>query len=200
MEISYKLVDKENNMIESALKINKVNSEHHMRNLTCKLVQYQLSEQQQQQPSSMEQQAAGESGEQMWQTSDTLTLNVAFKPIVTMDVFKSSSQMMRLVRSPAAISLYRDDDDVWFRCAYRANPSDDRVTVVWKVNGVVQESDRSRNPDLFAWKNRRQRSSNVNAREANVSCEVENSVGKGVFGARAIQLCKFLQFFIKVDN
>lgn len=201
MEIVYKLVDKETNTMESALKIHRVSSEHHMRNFTCKLVQIQLSEQQQQQQNSIEQQqqVGGELGEQLWQTSDTITLNVAFKPIVTLDVFKSSGNMIRLSsRSPASISLYRDsndgDDDVWFRCAYRANPSDDRVSVVWKINGVVQDSDRSRNPDLFAWKNRhrllpRQRAID-NEREVNVSCEVENTIGKGLFGARVAQLCK----------
>lgn len=131
----------------------------------------------------------------MWQTSDTLTLNIAFKPIVTLDVFKSSTNMMRLPsRSPASLNLYRDDDDVWFRCAYRANPSDsDRVTVVWKLNGQIQEAtstaaDFHRSSDLFAWKSRssRLRDSPV----VNVTCEVENSVGKGVFNARITQLCK----------
>lgn len=213
--MNYKLADKESNTIESSLRISQVSSEHHLRNFTCKLVQYQLLSEQQ--PNSVEQQG----GEQLWQTSDTIQLNVAFKPIVTLDVFKSNTNMIRLAiakaqqqRPSALLSLYRDDiDDVWFRCAYRANPMDERsLKIVWKLNDRVVNvhpngdvDDRSggslgHNSELFAWKSSRVRRESLLSSEVNLTCEVENSVGKGTFNARVTQLCKTLTFFIKFQK
>lgn len=151
-----------------------------MRNLSCKLVQYQQDE-------------AIESGEQLWQVSDTVTLNVAFKPIVSLDVFKSNNQLMTLSRD-STISLYQSDEDVWFRCRFRANPSDERIGIVWKVDGVVQETDRTRNPDVFSW---RSRSNRRDHGKINLSCEVENMVGKSSFSVEIIQLCKFVKHRVR---
>lgn len=169
-------MDKETNAIESSLKLRKVRSEHHLRNFTCKVVQ--TSEEK-------------TDSEQMWQVSDTVTLNVAFKPIVSLEVFKQSSPVSNVIRlsSRDVLNLYQhDSDDVLFRCVYRANPSEpDSVEVVWKLNGVVQENSYTQSPDLFSWN---KRSTLSNDKRLNLSCEVANSVGKSSFMVEINQLCK----------
>lgn len=175
-------MDKETNAIESSLKLRKVRSEHHLRNFTCKVVQ------------------TSEEKTESEQVSDTVTLNVAFKPIVSLEVFKQSSPVSNVIRlsSRDVLNLYQhDSDDVLFRCVYRANPSEpDSVEVVWKLNGVVQENSYTQSPDLFSWN---KRSTLSNDKRVNLSCEVANSVGKSSFMVEINQLCKrFFKIKLKI--
>lgn len=132
-------MDKETNTIESVLKLNQVNSGHHRANITCKLIQMPVG------------------GEQMWQMSDRLMLNVAFKPIVSVEMFKlnaNSPQPMDRIRltQPNKISLYETDQETLFGCKFNANPAD-KIKIFWKLNNVIQNQGIIQtlpNPGIFA--------------------------------------------------
>lgn len=111
--------------------------------MSCKIVQHDLSD--------LTNVRDASNLEQLWQISDTLTLNVAFKPIVRLEVFKMSgntngAETINSLKlgsfdthslTPSRIYLYQNDEDVLFSCKFKSNPID-QISIVWKLNGVVQ--------------------------------------------------------------
>jgi hypothetical protein len=151
ISIVNRLSDKETNSVESLLRLSNVNYLFNTNNFTCKLMQ--LEDEQQQHPtegsvgvgvnsvsSSKSNDEAG-NHQQYWQTSEPISLNVAYKPIVHIDIVKNDQRLQNKQLSEASSSastnakleLY-DDTDITFKCAYQANPNDDSVKVVWKLD------------------------------------------------------------------
>ena len=163
------LVDKEINMIESILHINNIDSSFHMSNFTCKLMQLQFDEIDYTTDNYKDQ-------EQLWQQSETVTLNVAFKPIVNIQVKLNNGKNYSLKSSSNRIILY-DDSDIDFECKYKSNPVDS-VQVIWKLDDINQNDFNDKN--VFNWLKRTNRF-DLYKRPLNLTCQVGNSIGFGSF-------------------
>jgi hypothetical protein len=166
LSITYKLVDKETNTIETSLTIENITSDVHMNNYTCKLVQVQ--------DDSADANLSNE--QQLWQSSEQVVMNVAFKPRVHMSLLQidsiSSNELVTLSTDQLkSIRLYEDDNDVAFKCKYTANPNDN-LKIVWKLNDQIQAE--FNDVDTFTWAKRAQRG----LKQANLTCEVHNLLGQ----------------------
>jgi hypothetical protein len=91
--------------------------------------------------------------EQLWQQSETVTLNVAFKPIVNIQVKLNNGKNYSLKSSSNRIILY-DDSDIDFECKYKSNPVDS-VQVIWKLDDINQNDFNDKN--VFNWLKRTNR-------------------------------------------
>lgn len=108
----FKLIDKEQNVIESELQLVNITSSLHMNNFSCKLIQ--------------------EEQEQLWQSSGSISLNVGFKPLVHIELVNKTLTNNKL-------TLY-DDTDITFKCNYKSNPLND-AKIEWKLNNITQKND-----------------------------------------------------------
>ncbi len=188
--INNRLVDKETNLVESTLSILNINSSFHLNNFTCKLVQYDQELTLESTTSSINNQynddemyadLNSKNQEQLWQSSDTITLNVAYKPLVTIDLFAMGKKPLVAGENDddKMISLY-EDDDVSFKCKQKSNPIDP-LNIVWTVDNVVQSD--FNNQKTFKWLKRTNRfmASSSLSNMMNVTCQVANTIGSGHF-------------------
>ena len=150
--ISFKLADKEQNKIESQLSLVNLTSEFHLSNFTCKLVQ-----------------AEDEHQEQLWQTSDIVTVNIGFKPIVNIELVNKT----KLRETTEAKLVLYDDTDVKFKCNFKSNPVDE-LKIEWKLNNVVQQSNGKTNE--FDWLKRSNRN-DFTTKQMILTCQVTNVMG-----------------------
>lgn len=158
-EIGYRLVDKEVNQVESVLKLRNVRSELHKSNLTCKLSQ-SVDEAQNEQKLMIE--------------SEVVTLNVAFKPIVSLEAFKNKLQL-DLRSIDKKMFIYKNCDDVVFKCLFKSNPTDN-IQIKWFINNSVHSVHSNTSTDEFKCSE----ISNLPT-EFNLTCQVENTIGKASF-------------------
>ena len=148
--LSHKLVDKETNTIESVLNITNVNSTFHMSNFTCKLVQIQELNEHKFEESEIDNEHKANlndytNEQQLWKSSETLNLNIGFKPILTLDLVKTSQNSSpisllglnpSIVQNNSKLFLY-NDSDILFKCLYKSNPVEP-VQITWKINDAIQ--------------------------------------------------------------
>ena len=184
-----------------------MNSSLNSNNITCKLVQIQQDlpseitiNNSKQQPDSTELVDMYLSEQQLWQTSDAILLNIAFKPIISVDMVKSNSTssvsdefvshlMIKLNETNKTIYLYEKDVNVVFYCKFKSNPYD-RVSIVWKLNGVVQNQSDLANSGVFIWEKRSNRK-DLNVKQMDLTCDVENKIGVSSFNIDVNMLCNF---------
>lgn len=157
----FKFVSKENNSIQSELRLTNLTSEHHSSNYTCKLVQ--------------------ENEEQVWQTSDTIMLNIAYKPIVQID-------LVNKLTSDKHLNLF-DDTDVQFECKFKSNPAD-KLRIEWKLNNLTQ----AHSNRVFNWLNRTNKL-DLSVKKFNLTCLVTNSIGTGLSSYQITLIRKFTSSF-----
>lgn len=198
--INYKLVDKETNTIESTLSLKNLTYSLNMNNITCKLVQIQQADTSSEQSSDVESNSSTAtsdltSEQQLWQTSDPILLNIAFKPVISVDVIKTnesvsslselvSYQTITLNQTSSKIYLYESDAGVLFHCKHKSNPND-QINIVWLINGVAQNQTDFADHDVFVW-----RANKFNSKEIKLTCEIENRVGLSSFTIDIVILCK----------
>lgn len=156
--ISFNLIDKEENKIESQLTLVNLTSFDHMNNYSCKLVQIDQ--------------------EQIWQSSDLLSLNIGFKPIVTLNLLNHKLTQ----NNNNKLSVY-DDSEIIFKCNYKSNPMEG-IKIEWKLNNITQLTTNNE----FNWLKRSNRydlSSRSSSKQMNLTCYVTNSIG---FGSASYQI------------
>lgn len=124
--------------------------------------------------------------EKLWQLSDVLRLNVAYKPIVNLHVYSGDSKLPDLKENNNnnnKLYLY-NESDVVFKCKYNANPvNDGSLKIKWILNNNIE----SETSDSFIWNNR----SNLVAKQMNLTCQVSNSIGMGFYTYDISVLCKY---------
>ena len=200
LSINYTLVDKETHTIESTLTLSNVTSLFHMSNFTCKLVQIQdqVDMDVQLKPSEFMSLSANEqpftnilelktnsselakefaSKQQFWQSSRPITLNVGFKPMVSVEVFNKITHAKLVTQK---LSLYNDTDIV-FNCLHRSNPIEP-VQVRWLLNGQPQTQPETTGSHVFKWLQRSNRFDvQLQTAKVNLTCEISNAIGTGSF-------------------
>ena len=120
------------------------------------------------------------SKQQFWQSSKCITLNVGFKPIVSVDVHNkiANAKLYGASSLNRKLKLFNETEAV-FVCSYEANPVE-AVKVVWLINGKPQVQTDFSNRHLFSWKLRANRF-DASVKSMNLTCEASNSLGKGSF-------------------
>ena len=142
---------------------------HQSENDACKLMQIQSSQ------------------GNFWLTSDTIPLNIAFKPRVSIGIKHQQQQeqhnstpVVRVLENNAPIRLYASEAHS-FVCLFEANPSE-ATRIVWKLDGRVvdqqQQHELTLEPPLAS----------SAASGSNLTCEVANTVGTGSFAYTIVWL------------
>lgn len=159
MNLTVNQLDSETNSIESQLRISNITSDYHLKNFTCQLMQ-SISE-----PKMVK-------SKQVLEESETSSLNIAFKPIVSVDVhnLKTKKVLELIDLNDDSLTLFNNSNLV-FRTETEANP--ERVSVLWLIDGVVQNT---KSAAEFNWLER-SNFYDLNAKSMLLTVRVKNTVG-----------------------